>query len=77
MTRKRSAQLSEIGEDALVATLTAGLELGEDVQVGAGDDCAVIGAKRAPRWTLLKTDAVVEGIHFTSLEIVFLIPHMR
>ncbi|MGV3532037.1 MAG: thiamine-phosphate kinase [Chthoniobacteraceae bacterium] len=68
MTRKRSAQLSEIGEDALVATLTAGLELGEDVQIGAGDDCAVIGAKRAPRWTLLKTDAVVEGVHFGADE---------
>lgn len=68
MTRKRSAQLSEIGEDALVATLTAGLELGEDVQIGAGDDCAVIGAKRAPRWTLLKTDAVVEGVHFGTDE---------
>ncbi len=60
--------LSEIGEDALVARLTQGLELGEDVQVGAGDDCAVIGSAHAPRWTLLKTDAVVEGVHFTQEE---------
>jgi thiamine-monophosphate kinase len=66
--RQRTTPLSEIGEDALVAKLTAGLELGEDVQVGAGDDCAVIGSKRAPRWTLLKTDAVMEGVHFALEE---------
>lgn len=68
MPRKRNTLLSEIGEDALVATLTQGLEIGEEVQVGVGDDCAVIGPARAARWTLLKTDAVVEGIHFTPDE---------
>ena len=36
--------------------------------VGAGDDCAVIGRPRDARWQLLKTDAVVEGIHFLATD---------
>ena len=36
--------------------------------VGAGDDCAVIGRPRDARWQLLKTDAVVEGVHFLAAE---------
>ena len=32
--------------------------------MGAGDDCAVIGRPRDRHWQLLKTDAVVEGVHF-------------
>jgi thiamine-monophosphate kinase len=54
----------ELGEDRLIAQLIRGLALGQDVRVGPGDDCAVIGAPRAARWELLKTDAVVEGVHF-------------
>ena len=57
-------KLRELGEDRLVARLIRGLPLGHEVRVGPGDDCAVIGAPRAARWELLKTDAVVEGIHF-------------
>jgi thiamine-monophosphate kinase len=57
-------KLRELGEDRLIARLIRGLALGDDVRVGAGDDCAVIGAPRAARWELLKTDAVVEGVHF-------------
>ena len=57
-------KLRELGEDRLIARLIRGLPLGEEVRVGAGDDCAVIGAPRAARWELLKTDAVVEGVHF-------------
>ena len=33
--------------------------------VGAGDDCAVLDVGAGDRWLLFKTDAVVEGIHFT------------
>jgi thiamine-monophosphate kinase len=61
-------KLHEIGENQLVARLTRGLALGRDVRVGAGDDCAVLGSPRAARWELLKTDAVVEGVHFESGE---------
>jgi thiamine-monophosphate kinase len=56
--------LAAWGEDRVVAAITHGLELGADVIVGAGDDCAVIGRPRDTRWQLLKTDAVVEGVHF-------------
>ncbi len=57
-------KLANYGEDRLVAELTRGLALNRDVRVGAGDDCAVIGAPRAASWQLLKTDVVVEGVHF-------------
>ena len=57
-------KLARYGEDRLVADITRGLPLGDQVRVGAGDDCAVIGAPRAVRWSLLKADAVVEGVHF-------------
>jgi thiamine-monophosphate kinase len=42
------------------------LKIGDNVRVGPGDDCAVVGARRAARWQLLKADAVVEGVHFLS-----------
>lgn len=57
-------KLRGYGEDRLIAELTRGLPLGADVRVGAGDDCAVLGRPRDKRWQLLKTDVVVEGVHF-------------
>ncbi len=48
----------------MVAELTRSFSPGKDVQAGPGDDCAVIGAPRASVWSLLKADALVEGIHF-------------
>jgi thiamine-monophosphate kinase len=63
-----SPTLADLGEDRLVATLTRHLALGKDVRVGAGDDCAVIGGARDVRWQLLKTDVVIEGVHFLSDE---------
>jgi thiamine-monophosphate kinase len=33
---------------------------------GAGDDCAVLDVGSPGRWLLFKTDAVVEGVHFTA-----------
>jgi thiamine-monophosphate kinase len=56
--------LQQLGEDRVVAELLKTLHGGSDVIVGAGDDCAVLGKKRDRFWRLLKTDAVVEGIHF-------------
>jgi thiamine-monophosphate kinase len=60
-------RLRDVGEDALVAEITRDLPKGKQVRVGAadGDDCAVIGGPRDRWWRLLKTDAVVEGVHFT------------
>lgn len=58
------ASIRQMGEDALVSLLTSRLPLNEALFVGPGDDCAVV--QRDGLWdTLLKTDAVVEGIHFT------------
>src|SRR6185295_17734311 len=36
------------------------------VVTGAGDDCAVLDVGLADEQLLFKTDAVVEGIHFTK-----------
>ncbi|MCE9610376.1 MAG: thiamine-phosphate kinase [Chthoniobacter sp.] len=57
-------KLSDLGENHVVARLTRALALGADVRVGAGDDCAVIGRPRDPHWQLLKTDVVIECVHF-------------
>ena len=57
-----------LGEDAVVAAITRGLPLGRDVRRGAGDDCAIIGGARDRVWRLLKTDCVVEGVHFEKKE---------
>jgi thiamine-monophosphate kinase len=55
-------KLKDIGEDAVVEEITKKLRFDERVEIGPGDDCAVV------RWgdnlQLLKTDCVIEGIHF-------------
>jgi len=67
--RPATAQtLTDLGEDRLVARLTRGLALGRDVLHGPGDDCAVVGKPRDKQWQLLKTDMLVEGIHFLAGE---------
>lgn len=60
-----SLRLDEVGEDRLVERLTRGLPTNSGVVVGAGDDCAVV-ARDGDSWTLLKTDCVVEDVHFQS-----------
>ena len=64
MKKSSATRLCDLGEDRVVAELTRKLALAADVRVGAGDDCAVIGVPRATRWQLLKTDVVIEGVHF-------------
>ena len=49
----------------LLNRLLPGLPSSDCVMVGAGDDCAVLDVG-APEHLLFKTDAVVEGVHFTS-----------
>lgn len=61
-------KISQLGEDKVVSLLTRGLPLGKNVRVGAGDDCAVIGGPHDRVWMLLKTDCVVEGVHFLPNE---------
>lgn len=59
-------KLRHYGEDRLIADLARGLAPGKNVRIGPGDDCAVIGARSAKKWLLLKTDCLVEDVHFTS-----------
>jgi thiamine-monophosphate kinase len=49
----------------LLNRLLPGLPRNDSVIVAAGDDCAVLDVG-APEHLLFKTDAVVEGVHFTS-----------
>lgn len=58
-------RLRDIGEDALIERLTAALPLGPEVVVGAGDDCAVLRTPDPEVYSLLKTDCLVEGVHFS------------
>ena len=60
--------LADIGEDALVADLVGMLEQDASVIVGPGDDCAVIDAGEQDVYQLMKTDCLVEGIHYESGE---------
>ncbi len=60
--------LSQLGENALLSRLLACFpppENSPQLLQGPGDDCAVV--RRDEQWdTLLKTDAVVEGVHFVA-----------
>ena len=57
-------KLRELGEDRLIAQLVARLESRREVIVGPGDDCAVLAGTKREELLLLKTDCVVEGVHF-------------
>lgn len=58
--------LSALGEDKLLARLLPMLPRHGAVIAGAGDDCAVVAAPGRDKLQLLKTDCIVEGIHFTT-----------
>jgi thiamine-monophosphate kinase len=65
MKPSRSARgrtrLGEVGEDALLASLLRGLPQSRRF---IGDDCAVVGFRDAKNLLVLKTDCVVERVHF-------------
>lgn len=63
---RQATQLSQIGEDALLSHLLSCAPPASDTLIlGPGDDCAIV--PRDAQWdTLLKTDAVVEGVHFSA-----------
>jgi thiamine-monophosphate kinase len=50
----------------LIARLTRSLPANSCLVAGAGDDCAVLDCGQPGRYLLFKTDAVVEGVHFTA-----------
>jgi thiamine-monophosphate kinase len=58
-------KLREVGEDWLLAQLLSKLRTGRGVVVAAGDDCALVESGKRGRLDVLKTDCLVEQIHFT------------
>lgn len=66
--RSRSSRggqaLAGLGETALIERIRRRVWRGVGVEVGIGDDCAVVRAGKT-RW-LLTTDALVEGVHFRA-----------
>jgi thiamine-monophosphate kinase len=58
--------LGELGEDRLLEQLLPNLPRNRGVIVGAGDDCAVVKSGKRGELQLLKTDCLVENIHFTK-----------
>jgi len=57
--------LRDLGEDAVIRRLTEPLPCSAEVLAGPGDDCAVLAGAMPGIYRLLKTDCVVEGVHFT------------
>ncbi len=55
-----------MNEFELIKRLTGTLATNASVVAGAGDDCAVVDPGIPGKFILLKTDAVVEGVHFTA-----------
>jgi thiamine-monophosphate kinase len=64
-----------VNEFELISRLTRSLPSNESVVVGPGDDCAVLDLGVPDRLILFKTDAVVEGCHFTRDTPAALIGH--
>jgi len=59
-------KLRELGEDRLLARLLPSLPIHKGMVTAAGDDCAVVKPPRGQNLLLLKTDCVVEKIHFKA-----------
>jgi len=60
-------KLRDLGEDKLLDQLLLHLPLGKTVTsraAGAGDDCAVVENRAGRNLLVLKTDCIVEGVHF-------------
>jgi len=55
-----------VNEFELIRRLTRALPANPAVVTGPGDDCAVLECGADDRQLLFKTDAVVEGVHFTA-----------
>ena len=58
--------LREVGEDRLLDQLLPTLPSNRDVLLRAGDDCAIVKSDERGKFQLLKTDCLVENIHFTK-----------
>jgi thiamine-monophosphate kinase len=59
-------KLRDVGEDRLLEQLLPNLPRNAGVLLGAGDDCAIVESGERGVLDLLKTDCLVEGIHFAK-----------
>jgi thiamine-monophosphate kinase len=59
-------KLRDVGEDRLLDQLLPAMEQNSGVVLGAGDDCALVESGKPGLLNLLKTDCLVEGIHFAK-----------
>jgi len=59
----RRDSVADLGEEALVSRLVSLIPSRPDLVAGPGDDCAVVDEGNGV-WRLLKTDSLVEGVHF-------------
>ena len=57
-------RLGELGEDRLLEQLLPHLPLGKGVVAGAGEDSAVVTPPIGGDFLVLKTDCIIEGVHF-------------
>ena len=61
--------LAALGENGLLRLLTGHWKTDpRRVLTGVGDDCAVLRGEGSNHFFLFKTDAIVEGVHFTPRE---------
>jgi thiamine-monophosphate kinase len=59
-------KLFQLSEESLLTGLLGDHSLGRDVVLGPGDDCAAVRVPGCADLLLLKTDSVVEDVHFSS-----------
>jgi len=61
--------LAALGENGLLHLLTGKWKTDpSQILTGVGDDCAVLRGEGKNHFLIFKTDAVVEGVHFTTCE---------
>src|SRR5690348_12587697 len=58
-------KLRELGEDRLLDRILLRLPASKSVVACAGDDCAVVKKPDGGNFLVLKTDCIVEGVHFS------------
>src|SRR5690349_5623805 len=60
----RRTRLRDVGEDLLLAKILPSLPKGDRVITGPGDDVAIVAGPGDGELVVLKTDCVVERVHF-------------
>jgi thiamine-monophosphate kinase len=59
-------KLRDVGEDRLLEQLLSKLRAGRGIVLGPGDDCALVDSGNRGVLDVLKTDCLVEEIHFAT-----------